>query len=442
MTARMVVRVTPLLTAAGDPQLMLSLEEPAADGVAIMQCNGTEPELVNLASDPMTADSVLTAGRFLFDKLTAHPDIDLELKHSITPAAPARQLYVELRGQGLAESVPWEMLCSPSDDFLSLDARWPVSRLVQAVDGTAGVRAFRPPLRVALLLSCLNIPAAPEWRQIWQALSAAAFPIEVLVLVSEEELHQEIAAIGDPRITVEGLPTEIAKLQQRVSTFAPHVLHAFCHGSLEDGPHLQLATAADWVAGAPLRSVLLEPHQINELSNPAEPTWLAMLNCCDVGSPVGTVHSLARDLVNRGPFSASIAMREPVVPEDAVNLSGGFYPGLVAAVQRVVEADGAVGEIDWASLMVEPRRRLCESHQDGSPFKAAAKSTKQWTLPILYVRPTAFQANLDKRAGTTTADSLTLELLRTLRSQLPPDAPASLRAEIEAKIAELEAGTK
>jgi hypothetical protein len=155
---------------------------------------------------------------------------------------------------------------------------------------------------------------------------------------------------------------------------------------------------------------------------------------------VGTVHSLARDLVNRGPFCAAVAMREPVRPEDAVSLSGGFYPGFVAAVQSVVEAAGAATEIDWATLMVEPRRRLCETHQNGSPFTAAAKSTKEWTLPVLYVRPTAFQASLDSRVATTTADSLTLELLRTLKAQLPPAAPASLRADIDAKIAELEAG--
>jgi hypothetical protein len=318
-----------------------------------------------------------------------------------------------------------------------------VSRLVQALDGAAGVRPFKPPLRIALLLSCLDIPAALEWRQIWQALSAAKFPIEVLVLVSEEELHEEITKLADPRITVEGLPTEIAKVQQRVSTFGPHVLHAFCHGSLDDGPHLELATAGDWLAHAPVRSVLLESHQINELSNPAEPAWLALLNCCELGSPVGTVHSLARDLVNRGPFSAAIAMREPVQPEDAVNLSGGFYPGLLAAVQSVVDAAGEATEIDWASLMVEPRRRLCESHQDGSPFKAAAKSTKQWTLPVLYVRPTAFHARCDNHKELTPAESLELELLRMMKSQPPPpDARPSLRIDIEARIAQLEAGTQ
>jgi len=436
---RMVIRVTPLLTEAGAEQLVLSLEEPAADGVTVLQCRGTEPELLDLAADPPQAGAVLASGRFLFDKLAAHHPIELELKQTVSPKGQQRQLYLELRAQGLAEAMPWETLCSPGNDFLSLDVRWPVTRLVRPVDEGAGVRSFQPPLRIALLLSCLGVPAAPEWRQIWPVLKSAPFPVEVLALVSEDALKQEITAVGGPRITVEGLPPQIATLQQRISQFRPHVIHAFCHGSLEEGAHLELAVASDWVAGAPLRSLLLEPHQINELSNPAEATWLAVLNCCDVGAPVGSVHSLARDLVQYGPFAAAIAMREPVRPADAVSFSAGLYPGLVTAVQRVVTAAGVATDVDWASMMVEPRRRLCQDHQRGSPFSAAARSTKQWTLPVLYVRASAFQANLDTRP-TTDADALTLELLRAFRSQLSPDVPASLRADIDTNIARLEAG--
>ena len=437
MTPRMVIRVTPLLTDTVEQQLTLSLEEPAADGVTVLNCTGAEPELADLAADPLSAGAVRVSGRFLFDKLTAHPRIGLELKQTITPAGQPRQLYVELRAQGLAEAMPWETLCSPSDDFLSLDRRWPVTRLVQAEEGGAGVRSFQPPLRVALLLSCLGIPAAPEWRQIWKALTTAPFPVTVLALVSEEDLYQEIKAAGDLRVTVEGVPTGIADLQQRVSTFRPHVIHAFCHGSLEEGSHLEIAVASDWVAGAPLRSLLLEPHQIKDLSHPAEATWLAVLNCCDVGAPAGPVNSLARDLVQTGGFSAAIAMREPVRPQDAVSFTAGLYPGLVTAVQRVIAAAGAATDVDWASMMVEPRRRLCQDHQGGSPFDVAARSTKQWTLPVLYVPSSAFKARLDTRP-TTAADALTLALLRAVRSV--PDAPAGLSADIDAKIAQLEAG--
>lgn len=438
MIPRMVIRVTSLLTETGAEQLVLSLEEPAANGVTALQATGTEPQLLNLAADPLQAGAVLNCGRFLFDKLTAHPSIDLELKHTVTPAGQPRQLYVELRAQGLAEAMPWETLCSPGNDFLSLDPRWPVTRLVHPVDEGAGVRSFQPPLRAALLLSCLGIRAAPEWRQIWTVLESAPFPVEVLALVSEEELYQEIKAIGDPRITVEGLPLQIATLQERIARFRPHVIHAFCHGSLEEGPHLELAVASDWLTGAPDRSLLLEPQQIKELSSKSDATWLAVLNCCDVGAPVGPVHSLARDLVQFGPFAAAIAMREPVRPQDAVSFSAGLYPGLVAAVQRVVAAAGATTDVDWASMLVEPRRRLCQD-RTGLLFSTAAKSTKQWTLPILYVRSSTFEANLDTRP-TTVTDALTLELLRALRSQLSPDAPASLRADIDANIAQLEAG--
>ncbi len=440
MTAPMVVRIGFDLTEAGSERLEVSLEEPVVDGAHELPYTGREPELAALANRPPGSGSVRAAGRLLYDALAAHPAIQDELAHSVRPTGGPRPLYLELREGGRAEGVPWESLCTPNGDFLALDPRWPVSRLVHPVDRVAGVRAFRPPLRVALVLSCLGIPAADEWRRIWAVLAAAPFAVEVLALVSEVTLHGEIAALGDPRITLAGVPADIPALTQRVASFQPDVLHFFCHGSLEGGAHLEVAVANDWVTGAAVGSLLLEPHQVSQLSSPERRAWLAVLNCCEVGAPSGTTHSLARDLVSKGPFAAALAMREPIRPADAASVSGGLYPGLVEAVRRVVDAGGSRTEIDWGALVVEPRRRLCADHQDGGLFTQAAASTTEWTLPVLYVRhPLPFEASLETRAITPAA-ALELELLRRIRAGFQPSTPATFRAEVEARIAHLDGG--
>lgn len=432
MSRRLVARVAAQINVDDrDVKLQLSLEDPTTDGFVLLDGLNTAAPIVSLQSALPPDGGVREAGRLLYDWLTAHPQLRVELAQAMQ--GQARAVFLDIR-EATAESIPWEALCAPSEAFLSLDPRWPVARMVPAVDGASGVRTFRPPLRIALLLSCFGIRAGPEWREIWKVLSKWDGELKVLALVSEPGLGNEIQALADHRVRVEGMPTTVTEVQEIVSAFAPHIVHLFCHGQADNPPFVDLAVSTDWLPQAVRSPVLMEARQLNGLSNPENPSWLVVLNCCEVGGSAEQVHSLARDLVSRGPFAAAIAMREPVEPEDAMIVSSCVYPGLLAAVDRVIAAGGHDVEFDWATLTVKPRIQICERRQQGRTFTVTSQSVKQWTLPVLYLRPTPFSVQL---GGLSDRDTLTLQLLRELRAANAEGTPQ--RNDIEALIAVLEA---
>ena len=104
---------------------------------------------------------------------------------------------------------------------------------------------------------------------------------------------------------------------------------------------------------------------------------------------------------------------------------------------QVVGANGEPTVVDWASLTVAARRRLCENHQQGRTFSTSARSTREWTRPVLYVRRPQFQLRVDTGARMTTADALQLEALRAVLAEVAR-LPEDKRAAVRAKIAELE----
>jgi hypothetical protein len=197
--------------------------------------------------------------------------------------------------------------------------------------------------------------------------------------------------------------------------------------------YLELATAQDWVNQATQGSLQIDARQINGLSNPYSPAWLALLSCCEVGAAGAATHALARQLVNEGPYAAALAMRELVEHVDATALSASLHPGLLDAVSALIAAGGDCVEIDWAALTVPSRIRICESRQGGRTFAAASSALKQWTLPVLYQRPTPFTARL---AVLSPIEELELQVYRNMRANEQPGT--ALYAAIEAKIAGFE----
>ena len=83
-------------------------------------------------------------------------------------------------------------------------------------------------------------------------------------------------------------------------------------------------------------------------------------------------------------------------------------------------------------MMRAPRDRL--AHRQGGPPVAAAEAHKRWSLPVLYMRPEEMRL---RRTGT--MEQLgELQALRNLRNRFSKDTPASMLAEIDRRIAELE----
>src|SRR5690606_39275015 len=269
----------------------------------------------------------------------ANKDLALHLTAALQVQPPERYpVFVELTTPG-AENFPWEALCSQEGDFLGLDERWAGGRIVETISPVPGVWRFEPPLRVAAVLSCLRVPAADEWAALRDACAATGLPVRLLVLVSEEALHEEIAAAGLDWVTVEFVPPTVQEIGERLQMFDAHVLHMFCHGlSTETSPHLQVAVRSDWLT-ATSSSLMVEAQDIRTF-NPRVGglPWLVVLNSCETAGASGeeAVRSLALDLIYEGGVPAVVAMREPVRSDDAVLFTGAFYDQLLPEFEKLL----------------------------------------------------------------------------------------------------------
>lgn len=443
------------------PHVEISLEEPSIFGSIARPfgCTGTEAEFAALKQAVFGADTIRQAGRRLYDELVKHPDLREYLATALQIQTPNRYpIFVEIATGSGVESLPWETLCSPAGEFVGLDERWGLGRIVDSPTPVSQFYTFTPRLRIAAVLSCLNIPAADELRALRDAMAEAPdLEIELLIIVSEEQLYNnvraEIGAGTATNVHLELIPDELSRLQQIVTEFGPHVLHFFCHGSAQGGPHIQLAVKHDWVLGTAADSLLVEAREIrNFTARTDDLPWLIVLNCCESAS-VGALQdlqSLALRLVYEGAAPAVVGMREPVLSDDANLLTKAFYRRLLSELNTCVTRAQTPGQdaepIDWAQLVVEARTRLARKHKELTLSQAAA-STREWTLPVVYMRPTPFtirvlpaatQAPLappDEDALRETR--LEIVALQQLLDQQPPGQGDALRAEAEQRIAYL-----
>ncbi|MEZ5114641.1 MAG: CHAT domain-containing protein [Candidatus Nanopelagicales bacterium] len=445
----------------GSAYVALSLAEPRVFGSPALPfpVTANDPPYAALVGGVLPEHGVLDAGRALYDALLVHPHLQQALQSALQTQPPARfPVLVEIATGAGAEALPWETLCAPSGDFLGLDERWAVGRVVAGPGPTPTEWFLRAPLRVAAVLSCLGVEAAGEWAALRDGLAAApGLGTEVLAVVSEESLHAQITAEALPGVRVELVPSDVGDLQRLVAEFHPHVLHFFCHGSTEGTAHLQVAVKSDWVTGTPERSLLVEAREIRAFTRPTDdPPWVVVLNCCRsaAGSETAQLESLALKLVYDAGVPAVVGMREPVLSDDASVFSAAFYRRL--ATDLAARLDGTVPAEqpwDWAALVVEARTRLAR-RMPGLTLSAAAAATKEWSLPVVYTRPEPLLvrpghpgepapgpqvAPADPEQAARAA-RLELQALQALAGGLPPEAPDGLRSDIAARIAELTAG--
>jgi len=428
------------------------LEEPPVLGrrPAPFACSGTEPEFTALSGSVFAAEEIKDAGRRLFDAVVANPDLAPHLTAALQVQQPQRYpVFVELATTG-AESLPWEAMCSPAGDFLALDERWAVGRMVDSLSPLEPVWRFAPPLRIAAVLSALGVPANGEWEALRAACAKANLPLDVLVLVSEESLEDKIRKHTPAWATVEFVPPTVSELQQRLRAFQPHVLHLFCHGSAADeSPHLQIATKPDWL-GAATSSLLVEANEVRDFTARTDNLpWLVVLNCCETATAVAEdTQSVALSLVYEGGIPAVVGMREPVRSDDATLFTEAFYEQLLPELEQRVGGGAAGGSpLDWPMLAVEARRRLVKRHH-GLLNKAGAG--KAWTLPVVYTRPLSFAFQPAPappagppppapapEAGPPRRLKLRIEALTGFRAQVEASGDDALLADIDAELTEL-----
>ena len=456
------------------PHIEISLEEPSVFGsnARPFQCTGTEPAFIGLRDARPRAGATKRAGKALFDEVSKHPHIASQLSTALQTLPWGRYpVYVKLAtGEGI-EALPWEAMCSGDGEFLSLDERWAIGRLVDSQAFRHSFWQFTPPLRIAAVLSCLDVPAAEEWNALESAImDAPEIEADVLVFVSEADLYDELRTTkgrGSFGLRVEKVPRELWKLQQMVREFKPNLLHFFCHGSAQDGPHIELAVRSDWIRNSSRSSVHVESSQFKDFfSATDELPWLTVLNSCETAaySEGDNTQSLALSLVNKLGLPAVVGMREPVVSDDASIFTQAFYRRLLEDLRERVLGGTRPGDpLDWAMMLVPARASIAENHvakhaeehtkeRTKQSLAGAFACTKEWTLPAIYMRPTQITFRLSSEAAgdafgggppiepprlPESQTRLTIEALLGLLAHIPPGTPPEFREEAEEQLREL-----
>lgn len=453
---RIVVQLSNSKGPDGQPSVSLSLMPKDVDSEEVLfSCSAAEDVFLATTKQVIDADSIRLAGCRLFSAVSMHPEIDLQLKAALANQG-VNPVYVWFATKDGVERLPWEAMWAPSGEALGLDDRWAIGRMATAKAGASIFHTLEPPIRIVAVMSCLGITAAGELAALRKALKAAPGLVELLVLASEEQLvvglQAEIDAGTAPGVHVEVIPSDLAVLQQKVKDFRPHVLHFFCHGSAAGGPHIQLAVKSDWEAAQPSGGLTAEAGQFRDFKRDGDDLWIIVLNCCEGATPGPNAdsQSLALALIREGHAPAVIAMREPVVNLVAESLTSSLYSKLLSDLVERLKAPGAPKPLDWARMIVAARDKLARSHDDMLLSQAAA-STKEWTLPVVYVSPDEFHVQVAQppvvqpppQGGRPTPAEpdrearLEIEALQSLLRSLPPGQANELRSEAVARMQEL-----
>ncbi len=352
---------------------------------------------------------VMEAGQQLFEDLASHPAVGPAIAEALreTPGG-CSPIYLWLDEVPQAEDLPWEaVFSSGSKEFLALDTRWPIVRVRETKKDPRRLYNFEPPLRITAILSAAGgdaqtrAPAAPQWKSIYDTIRRSlaapnAMPVELTVLVGEEDLRDQIVSLQMPWIEC-GLIADREALLEKIKDSRPHLLHFFCHGTSDEMPHLKIGSFTDWEAERDA-TIAITGMELRELADPEQETWLVTLNCCESAMQARDARGLASSLIEAG-FPAAIGMREMIDVQFAHSFCESFYPALLALIAQAVPG-GPDRDIEWAQALSKVRAKLAAASRAGLPAQLAARDCKTWTIPALYIRREPF---LLKRIATQAA---------------------------------------
>jgi len=380
-----------------------------AHGPAILKLDPEDQVFKDLRDSAPASGVAETAGDALRRELFKQKDIQAALTASLTNHQPT-PIYLEFwTNAAKAERFPWEALHDRAQDFLALDAKWPVARMVNRYLIPPSARrsliqtaqSSRPILKVLAILSAARIDASGEWDALHNAFTHAAhragFDLRIHVLYGESKLESHIKKTQsnaltmlewqqqphkDPPVRLDGVAKPLDVLNA-IQSFDPHVIHFFCHGTTSGGPSLRIAHAGDYQGNVRRGSVKLSAGLLKSQCSKAQ-VWMVVLNCCDSAKSTADLHSLARSLVG-DEIPVVFAMREPVEKRDANAFAKTFYTELVDRIDRELTKSPG-GAIDWAEITWKPRY---EMHQTSSSAAGKVNTSpadrKEWTIPVLYV---------------------------------------------------------
>jgi hypothetical protein len=418
---------------------------PEARMAQTLHCASSDQPFTQMSQGVVLPDVVKSAGVLIYNALSSHPAVKMAITQAMTiPTNAVTPIYLQL-DSAPAQEVPWETL-NADGCFLAL-GRWPVGRIADtSTRGQEIRRIFEPPLTIVAILAAARdndddqdktFDATPEWEAIYAGVKNQP-QLLMRVFVCQDDLKAAIEALNDERIDVRFL-TNQTDIFDAINELSPHILHFYCHGSTLNGPHLELATRQDWLAGNQNGSIVIQPTHLRLNTKMDRTNWLMVLNCCEGGATVGEAHSLAGSLVTEG-FPAVIGMREVIATTDAHRFCKALYPAILEEIDQCLNSGQS--EVEWSKVLRRPREELCKARHPGALVEEAAIACKEWTLPIIYVRPEAFTL----QRGRPTNPALTPQRREELRAKIAklreghtalaliPGLPKSALDEVEAQI--------
>ena len=393
------------------------------------------------------APKIRQAGEKLRDDLLRHSGISLELAAWLGAAdKPYRPIHLELESLA-ADNLPWEALVDGLGDFLALDQKCPVARVLAAErqDKPNRNAVFIPPLRIACVLGAWwdnggTLEQRNEWTSFANALGtadAADLKIDVRVFGCDQQLEAEVNASSRQgvRVTWQPIVGNAADFSAAIRSFRPNMLHIFAHGVADEQPFVAISNVADVDAGQSA-SILLGAKEIRQEGDPDENIWAISLNSCETAAITRQARSLAAQLVRFG-FPAVIGMRETVATLQARLVTEHFFKAVFKRLKDLLP--GQQQSVEWACFLQGVRMQLA-----GNAINA--KNTKHWLVPILYARTDPFTITRG-RDDIAVADAARLkaelEVLRKKRDeamQLPlsPELKIAMMAEFDQRIKQIE----
>jgi len=214
--------------------------------------------------------------------------------------------------------------------------------------------------------------SSAELKQLTDAISVTGVEVNLHVLTSESSVLDAANRAG---VVARQIRDE-KSVTEEIKSFDPHFLHFFCHGFDTPSPHLKLYSPADTHTGKPRIRI-----DADMLTQHIGCTCLVVLNSCSGAPGRQGTQSMAQMLVSKR-FPVVIGMKEPIEWHDATRFTFALYQHMLEALRS-----SGSDRIDLRLLasLEEPRRALLSRFDE--PVPDAAEQHREWTLPVVYTRP-------------------------------------------------------
>jgi hypothetical protein len=364
--------------------------------VAYSPFNLAEPNLVKVVDLADLAsiggpDALQRLGELLATRICGNKTVKAAFESALELPTGAGSLAICFRvADDVVHALSWEAIVGKppnlNQQFVALNGRWPIARIPRGGNLRQGAEIpFESPLKLCAVLSAVGREALEEWNGIYAAVvdaRAAGLPIEVTLLAGEEEVLT--AASTASGVDARPVPASGALLRTNLRKLAPHLLHFYCHGTVDDVGvrSLAIATARDF--DDPKRSTSSVKVLVDELGTDmaATNTWAVVLNMCRGADADDHLLTHAERLVNAG-VPVAVGMRRLINAQDAFAFSKALYPSVFAAIKAAAQP-GSDRIVRWAGTLTYARQMLRDD-----PLRPLGDDT--WTVPAIYTRPGDFR---------------------------------------------------